>query len=94
VQNGLGGGNELVGGTWVLLVGVATVRTGALPRALGVLGIVCGTAGIVTVVPSLEAVGAVFGLGLVVWFAWAGVRMLRMSTGVRAGSIALDAEAR
>ena len=77
VQNGLGGGNEIVGGLWVLLVSRAAMATDALPRALSWLGIVAGAAGIVTVVPALEAVGAVFGLGLIAWFAWAGVVMLR-----------------
>ena len=77
VQNGLGGGNEIVGGLWVLLVSRVAMTTDTLPRALSWLGIVAGAAGIVTVVPALEAVGAVFGLGLIAWFAWAGVVMLR-----------------
>ncbi|HET8758492.1 MAG TPA: DUF4386 family protein [Solirubrobacteraceae bacterium] len=77
VQNGVGGGNELVGGLWVLLVSRAAMTEQALPRALSRLGIVAGAAGIVTVVPALEAVGAVFGLGLIAWFAWTGVVMLR-----------------
>lgn len=76
VQNGLGGGNELVGGLWVLLVSWAALQTGALPTGLNYLGMVAGVAGLVTVVPALEAVGAIFGLGLIVWFAWAGIVML------------------
>lgn len=77
VENGVGGGNELIGGLWVLLVSRAASKTDTLPQTLSRLGVVAGAAGIVTVVPALEAVGALFGLGLIVWFAWAGVVMLR-----------------
>lgn len=77
VQNGLGGGNEIVGGLWVLLLSWAAMRTNALPRALNYLGIAAGTAGIVTIVPALEVAGAVFGLGLILWFAWTGLVLLR-----------------
>ncbi len=77
VQNGLGGGNEIAGGIWVLLVSLAAFRAAALPRALNYLGAVSGIAGLITIIPPLEAVGAVFGLGLIVWFAWLGNIMLR-----------------
>lgn len=77
VQDGLGGGNEVVGGVWVLLLGVAALRTGALPRRLAQLGMVSALAGIATVVPGLGDLGMVFGLGLIVWFTWLGVVLLR-----------------
>lgn len=77
VENGLGGGNEIAGGIWVLLVSVAALRSGALPKALNYLGIAGGAAGLLTIVPALEAVGAVFGVGLIVWFTWLGVVLLR-----------------
>ena len=77
VQNGLGGGNEIVGGLWVLLISWAALQTRRLPAALNYLGAASGVAGLVTIVPAFEAIGAVFGLGLIVWFAWLGVVMLR-----------------
>lgn len=77
VQNGLGGGNEIAGGVWVLLASLAAMRTAALPRALNYLGVVSGIAGLITIIPAFEAVGAVFGLGLIVWFAWLGTILLR-----------------
>ncbi len=77
VQNGLGGGNEIVGGVWVLLVSWAALRGGGLPKALNYLGVVIGVAGIITLVPALEMIGAIFGLGLIVWFVWLGSVMLR-----------------
>lgn len=76
VTNGLGGGNEVAGGFWVLLVSVAALRSAVFPRALNLLGIICAAAGIITVVPGLEAVGIVFGLGLIVWFAWLGIVLI------------------
>ena len=79
VTNGLGGGNELVGGAWILLISVAGLRSSVLPRGLHVLGGVTALAGIVTVVPALEDVGMVFGLGCIAWFAWVGVELLRGS---------------
>ena len=77
VQNGLGGGIEIVGGLWVLFISFAALRTGGLPRALNYLGVVIGAAGILTIVPVLEVVAAFFGLGFIVWFVWVGIVMLR-----------------
>lgn len=79
VQHGLGGGVEVVGGLWVLLISWAALRTGGLPRALNYLGLVIGAAGIITVVPALGGLGAIFGLGQIAWFVWLGVVMLRTS---------------
>ena len=81
VQNGLGGGIEIVGGLWVLLVSWVALRGESLPRGLSYLGVIAGVAGVVTVVPSLEAIGGLFGLGLIVWFTWAGLTMLRSDPG-------------
>lgn len=78
VRNGLGGGNEIVGGVWVLLLSWAALQTDGLPRALNYLGVVIGMAGILTLVPALgELGGGVFGLGSIVWFVWLGIAMLR-----------------
>jgi hypothetical protein len=78
VTEGLGGsGGELLGGLWVLLVSVAALRTGGLPRLLNWLGVVIGTAGVLSVVPVLKGLGYAFGLLQIVWFAWLGIVMLR-----------------
>jgi hypothetical protein len=75
---GLGGGNEIVGGLWILLVSWAAWQGEALGRGLNSLGLVVGTAGILTTVfPTVDALGAVFGLGSIVWFIWAGIVMWR-----------------
>jgi hypothetical protein len=77
VGNGLSGGMEIVGPIWVLLISVAALGTEALPKVLNYLGILIAAAGLVTIIPALEAVGAIFGLGLIVWFTWLGIVMLR-----------------
>jgi hypothetical protein len=78
VAQGLGGsGGELLGGLWVLLVSVAGLRTGALPRALNWLGVVIGAAGVLSVVPVLGDLKYPFGLLQIVWFVWLGIVMLR-----------------
>lgn len=78
VTEGLGGsGGELLGGLWVLLVSVAALRTGGLPKALSWLGVAIGTAGVLSVVPVLKDLGYGFGLLQIVWFVWLGIVMLR-----------------
>ncbi len=77
VTDGLGGGNELVGGMWILLVSLAAWGTTRLPKGLNVLGIISASAGLITLVPGLSDVGMIFGLGSIAWFAWTGIVLLR-----------------
>jgi hypothetical protein len=77
VTEGLGGGNELVGGLWIMLVSIAAWGSGRLPTGLNVLGITSAAAGLITLVPGLSDVGMVFGLGSIAWFAWTGIVLLR-----------------
>ncbi len=77
VESGLGGAIELPGGLWILLVSWVALQAGGLPKALNYLGLVIGIAGVLTVVPVLGEAGAVFGLGFIIWFAWAGMVMIR-----------------
>ena len=74
-----GGAGEVLGGSWLLLIGWAALRARALPRALSYLGLVLGAAGVLTVVPSLEPAGFLFGLGFIVWWVWLGIAILRGS---------------
>lgn len=79
IAQGLGGGSggEFLGGLWVLLVSVASLRGGALPRALGWLGLAVGLAGMISLIPLLSSAAYAFGLLQIVWFAWLGIAMLR-----------------
>ena len=78
VQDGLGGGVEVVGGIWVLLLSVASLSTRqVLPRLLNWIGLIVGVTGIATVVPPLAGLGAIFGLTQIFWFAGVGIVLLR-----------------
>ena len=83
VANGLGGGTEILGGLWVLLVSWAALRAGGLPKALNYLGVVISVPAIISVVPGLGGLGVIlggiFGLGQIAWFIWLGIVMLRNS---------------
>jgi hypothetical protein len=45
--------------------------------------VVIGAAGILTFVPALDVLAALFGLGFIVWFAWVEIVMLRGRPGAR-----------
>jgi len=82
VANGLGNANgEILGGTWTLLVSIAALRGGGLPRSLNIVGLLVGTVGIVTIIPALTDFSGVFGLGQIVWFVWLGIMLLRCNPG-------------
>ena len=84
VFGGLGGGNEILGGIWMLLISWAALRAKGLPRALNYLGVVVGVAGVLSAFPGLRDAGMVFGVTQIVWFVWLGIVMLRDSTSTAA----------
>ncbi len=78
VFNGLGGGVEVVGGIWVILLSVAGLRSGNFGRAFNYLGYLVGAAGVVSVAPAVAEISAsIFGLTQIIWFTWLGVALLR-----------------
>jgi hypothetical protein len=79
--NGLGNANgEILGGPLTLLVSLAAFRTGGLPKGLNILGVLVGAVGIITIIPTLNTLVAVFGLGQIIWFIWLGIVLLRSSS--------------
>ena len=81
VAQGLGGsGGELLGGLWVLLVSVAALRTGGLPKMLNWLGVAIGALGVLSVVSALKDLAYGFGTLHIVWFVWLGIAMLRTTS--------------
>ena len=76
VVEGLGGGNEIVGGLWVLLLSIAALKGTDLPKTLNYFGLFVGIAGIFTVYPA-DVLTEIFGLSQIVWFTWLGLVMLR-----------------
>ncbi len=85
VFDGMGGGNEIVGGLWLLLISWTALRAGEFPKVLNILGLVLGVAGILSAIPALGEIGAaIFGLGQIVWFLWLGIVMLRSNSSAAA----------
>jgi len=93
VANGLGNANgEILGGLWTLLVSIAAMRTGRLPKGLNILGLVVGSVGIISLVPVLTGpLVPVFGLGQIIWFLWMGIVLLRRNAGETATNEFLSA---
>jgi hypothetical protein len=78
VASGLGNGNgEILGGVWTLLICLAALRGGGLPKALNFLGLLVGSVGIVSILPGLTDLVGVFGLSQIIWFIWVGIILLR-----------------
>jgi hypothetical protein len=82
VASGLGNGNgEILGGLLTLLVSLAALRTGGLPKGLNFLGLLVGAVGIITILPGLTDLVGVFGLSQIIWFVWLGIVLLRSNPG-------------
>jgi hypothetical protein len=86
VANGLGNGNgEILGGIWALLVSLAALRAGGLPKGLNILGLLVGMVGIISIIPVLmDSMVGVFGLSQIIWFVWLGIVLLRNYSGQNA----------
>ena len=76
VSEGLGGGNEIVGGIWVLLLSLATFKSSFFSKSLNILGLLVGLAGILTVLP-FDLFKEIFGVSQIIWFIWIGISMIR-----------------
>ena len=83
VASGLGNGNgEILGGLWTLLVSLAALRSGGLPRGLNLLGLLVGAVGILSLISGLtELLIGVFGLSQIIWYVWLGIVLLRSKPG-------------
>jgi hypothetical protein len=86
-----GGAGEVLGGVWLLLIGWAALRARGLPKAVSFVAIALGVVGALTVIPPLEPAAVVYGLGLIVWWMWLGVVMLRASDRPASGPVAQGA---
>jgi hypothetical protein len=78
VANGLGFANgEILGGLMTLLVSLAALRAGGLPKGLNILGLLIGGVGIFSIFPGLTGLIPVYGLSKIIWFIWLGIVLLR-----------------
>lgn len=78
VELGLGGGNEIAGGVWILCVSLAALVHRAFGKVIIGLGLLSGLGGLLTILPPLgDVAGAAFGLGAIAWFIAVGVALLK-----------------
>ena len=76
IVEGLGGGNEVVGGLWVLILSCAALKGNELSKWLNYLGIFVGVVGIFTVYPADELT-ELFGVSQIIWFFCLGITLLK-----------------
>ncbi len=76
ITEGLGGGNEIVGGVWVLFLSLIALKGQIFNKPLNALGILVGIAGILTIYP-LDIFTEVFGISQIIWFIWIGILLVR-----------------
>lgn len=72
-----GGGIELVGGLWVLLLSMVGLQQQPDQKALHRLGLLVGILGVATILHTVPYLKEGFGLMQLVWFLWLGVVLLR-----------------
>jgi hypothetical protein len=86
IVDALGGGIELVGAVWVLVISCVGIKHQIFSKLLHYVGFFVGIAGVLTLFsglsflstnPFFEVTTAIFGLGQILWFIILGVTMLR-----------------
>ncbi|MCB0201119.1 MAG: DUF4386 family protein [Anaerolineae bacterium] len=80
VTTGIDHSDRFLGCLWVLLTSWAALRAGQLSKPLNVLGLVIGAVGVLSsVTTALVVLSYAFGIGVIFWWIWLGVIMLRRS---------------
>lgn len=68
IQDSIGGGIELIGGFWVLSLGVLGIKQHFFKRFFGIFSIFLGCIGMITVFPTFMTFTGVFGVLQIAWF--------------------------
>lgn len=71
----LGGGNELVGGIWVLLISLCNLYSKIFSKWLNYIGLFVGAAGIATIYPA-DIFTELFGVSQIIWFVFMGASFI------------------
>ena len=71
---------ELLGGLWMLLVGLSALKSGSFSKYLNLWSIGIGIVGVISIIPFLNTLSALFGLGQIVWFIWIGIHLFNVSS--------------
>ena len=80
IHMAIGGGNEIIGGLWVLLISWVGLMANIFPKMLNFIGLIVGLAGVLTTIPGLKDLGIIFGLVQIIWFIWIGIYLLQNQT--------------
>lgn len=76
---GLGEGVEWVGGLWVILINYCLKLRVGFSNKLIHFGYFIGAIALLTLIPSLTDIGAVFGLLQIFWFIWVGIALIKLN---------------
>ena len=79
-SDGIGGGNEIVGAVWVLMISTLSFCScgrASFPKPLNMLGVIAALAGIATLIPGLDEATSIFGICMLVWYILAGIWLFR-----------------
>jgi hypothetical protein len=88
ITTGIDHSDRFLGCLWVLLVSWAALRVGVFPKGLIYFGLLIGVPGIIsTVLPAVTELGLLFGMGIILWWAWLGIVLLRRSSGAAAREV-------
>lgn len=77
IQVGLGEGAEWVGAIWVVLINTCLLRAQRLDKKVIIFGYFISIFGFCTLIPSLQELGAMFGLLQILWFISVGFILLK-----------------
>jgi hypothetical protein len=74
---GIDSSDKLLGCLWVGLVGLAALRNREFPRTFSIFGMLISAIGLVgTLIPGLESVSYLFGIGAIAWWLAVGIAMV------------------
>ena len=85
LEQALGGGIEIVGGLWVLLLSIAAWRDSHFSKTFNALGLFVGAVGIMTLWHTAPYLKEIFGLSQIIWFVWLSIGLFE-----KAGAKNLD----
>jgi hypothetical protein len=77
IANSIGGGNEIVGGLWVVIFSTLALKANVMHRNLHYLGLFVGWVGILTVYPA-SILTEIFGVSQIIWFLYLGIAILKL----------------
>jgi hypothetical protein len=76
---------------WVLLLSIAALRMGGIAKVPSYVGMFLGITGSLTMIPTLaEVMFMIFGPGMMVWFVWVGIDLLRKESCLAVQMIAAE----